>query len=476
MRSIYHRLRLALPLALLLAAATPAAAQTSPPPIPAHPAAEAQALELAKQAIALRSVQGPGNKTGEVAQLLRDALVRGGYAPASITITPVDDTAYMLATWQGSDPALKPLVISGHMDVVEAKPADWQRDPFTPVVENGYLFGRGATDMKLDDTLVLASLLELRRAGYQPRRTVIFALSGDEETSMKTSRLIADRLAASEYVLNIDGGVGTLDEKTGAPLYFTWQGAEKSYADFALTVTNPGGHSSMPRPDNAIVQLAQALGKIGAYHFAPQTNELSHAWFTAAAKLESDPTLAAAIRAYLANPADPAALATLRADPTYVGKLGTTCVPTMISGGHAQNALPQQASANINCRIFPGVPHEVVMAELQKVVADPAIHFADVTESGTGLAPASPMRADFVGAVERAIHAVYPGVPVFPSIASGASDNMWFRAKGIDSYTASPVFIKNSEDFSHGLNERTPIANIRPAIDYYLLLLRDLTK
>ena len=459
--------------ALSLVLAAPAHAA---PALPAHPEAETQALDLAKQAIALRSVRGADNKTADVASLLRGALVKGGYAPADITITPVDDTVYMIATWPGSDPSLKPLVISGHMDVVEAKPADWKRDPFTPVVENGYLFGRGATDMKLDDTLVVASLLELRRQGYHPRRTVIFALSGDEETTMKTSRIIADKLSAIEYVLNIDGGVGTLDEKTGAPLYFSWQGAEKAYADFELSTVNPGGHSSMPRPDNAIVQLAAGIGKIGAYHFTPQMNDLSHAYFEAAAKLESDPKLASAIRAFLANPADQAALATLRADPTYAGKLGTTCVATMISGGHAQNALPQHASANINCRIFPGITHDAIMAELQRVVADPAIHFADVTDSGAPIAPASPMRADFVGAVDRAIHAVYPGVPVFPSIASGASDSMWFRMHGVDSYAASPIFIKNSEDFSHGLNERVPIANLRPSIDYYLLLLRDLTK
>ena len=466
-------LRHCLTFALSCALATPALAA---PAIPAHPAAEAQALDLAKQAIALKSVRGAGNQTEEVARLFRAALMGAGFRADDITITPLDDTAYMIATWAGSDPALKPLIISGHMDVVAANPADWQRDPFTPVVEGGYLFGRGASDMKFDDALALAALIELRREGYQPRRTVIFAASGDEETTMKTSKILANTLPHAELVLNIDGGNGVLDEKSGAPLYFSWQGAEKTYADFALTVTNPGGHSSMPRPDNAIVQLAQGLAKIGAYHFAPQTNDLSKAYFAAAAKLETDPALASALSAYNVNPADAAALATLRADPTYAGKLGTTCVVTMINGGHAQNALPQHVSANVNCRIFPGVAPATVMAELQKVVADSAIHFADVTESNAPLAPASPMRPDFVGAVEKAIHSVYPGVPVFPSIASGASDSMWFRGVGVPSYAASPVFIKNSDDFSHGLNERAPIANIRPSIDYYLMLLRDLTR
>src|SRR6201996_3976234 len=239
----------------ILAAATLAASAQAAAPV-GHPQAEAQALDLAKQAIALRSVRGPNNQTPQVAALYKAALVEGGFAAGDVEITPVGDPAYLIARWPGSDPKLKPLVISGHMDVVEAKPADWQRDPFTPVVENGYLFGRGATDMKLDGTLAIAALVELKREGYKPRRDIVIEFSGDEETTMKTSAMIADKLADADLVLNIDGGGGKVDEKTGAPLYFTWQGAEKTYADFALTVTNPGGHSSAPRPDNAIDQLA----------------------------------------------------------------------------------------------------------------------------------------------------------------------------------------------------------------------------
>ena len=223
-------------LAALVAAAIANGAHAGPP---LHPQAEAQALDLAEKAIALRSVAGPGNRTPDVAALYKAALVGGGFAERDVTITPMGDTAYLIARWPGSDPALKPLVISGHMDVVEAKPADWKRDPFTPVVENGYLFGRGATDMKLDGTLAIASLIELKRERYMPRRSIVIEFSGDEETTMKTSAAIAGALSNAELVLNIDGGGGTLDEKTGAPTYFTWQGAEKTYADFQLTVTNP---------------------------------------------------------------------------------------------------------------------------------------------------------------------------------------------------------------------------------------------
>lgn len=437
--------------------------------LPAHPQAEAQALDLAKQAIALRSVRGPGNKTPDVAALYKAALVAGGFKDSDVTITPVDDTAFLIATWPGSDPSLKPLVISGHMDVVEANPKDWQRDPFTPVVENGYLFGRGATDMKLDGTLAIASLVELKREGYKPKRTIIIEFSGDEETTMKTSGIIARKLSNAELVLNIDGGGGAFDEKTGKPLYFTWSGAEKTYGDFEMTVTNPGGHSSEPRADNAIDQLAAGLVRIGQYHFKPELNELTRQSLEQESKYE-DAETGAAMRAFVANPEDKAAIATLTANPATVGRIGTTCVATMVNGGHALNALPQRATANINCRIFPGHPLPEIMAELQRVAADPAIKFTDVTE-GSVATPASPMRPDFVKAVETSIHKVYPGVPVFPSQSSGASDSMWFRHVGVPSYGASPVFIKESEDFSHGLNERTPISNIPPAITYYLSLI-----
>ncbi len=461
--------------AILMAAAAAAnftaAAHAAPVP---HPKAEGQALDLAKQAIALRSVRGPGNQTPQVAALYKAALVAGGFADNDVAIVPVDDTAYLIARWPGAEPKLKPLVISGHMDVVEARPADWKRDPFTPVVENGYLFGRGATDMKLDGTIAIASLIELKREGYKPRRDIVIEFSGDEETTMKTSALIAGKLASADLVLNIDGGGGTLAEETGAPEYFTWQGAEKTYADFRLTVTNPGGHSSAPRKDNAIDQLAAALLRIQAHRFTPEVSDLTRAYFLAAAKYV-DPRTGAAMRAFAANPADPQAIATLAANPATVGKIGTTCVVTMISGGHAINALPQRAEANVNCRIFPGHKPADIMAELAKAAADPAVSFKDVTE-GSVATDASPMRADFVAAVKKAMAKVYPGVPVFPSMASGASDSMWFRSRGVPSYGASPVFIKDSEDFSHGLNERTPVANIPPAIDYYLSLVKDLSR
>ncbi|WEK01825.1 MAG: M20/M25/M40 family metallo-hydrolase [Candidatus Sphingomonas phytovorans] len=453
----------------ILATTGPVQAKTT-----GHPQAEAQALDLARKAIALRSVRGPGNETAKVAALYKAALVEGGFADGDVEITPVDDTAYLIGRWRGSDPKAKPLVISGHMDVVEAKPSDWQRDPFTPVVENGYLFGRGASDMKLDGTTAIAALIELKRSGYKPRRDIIIEFSGDEETTMKTSGIIADKLSNADIVLNIDGGGGLLDEKTGKPVLWTWQGAEKTYADFELTVTNPGGHSSAPRKANAINQLSAALARIGAYQFKPEVSDLTRAYFVEAAKYEN-PETGAAMRAFAADPTDKAAIATLTANPATIGKIGTTCVSTMVSGGHALNALPQKATANINCRIFPGHKPADIMAELQKVAAEPAVTFKDVTE-GSIPNDASPMRPDFIAAVNKAMKATYPGVPVFPSMSSGASDSMWFRSRNVASYGASPTFSKDSDDFSHGLNERAQVSNIAPGISYYLSLFTDLSK
>lgn len=453
--------------AATLASALPVAAQTGATTAPAN------GLEIAKKMIAFRSVRGPGNQTPQLAAYLKATLVAGGFADADVTITPVDDTAYLIATWKGSDAALKPIVVSGHIDVVEAKPADWQRDPFTAVVENGYLYGRGATDMKLDAALAIATLLDMKKAGYKPKRGIVLALSGDEETVMKTSSLIADKLKASEMALNIDGG-GGLYAENGKPEYFTIGAAEKTYADFQMEVTNEGGHSSAPRKVNAINELSAALVKIGAYRFTPQLSPITKGYFEGVAPRQT-PELGAAMRAFVANPADQKAIETLAANTGYVGQIGTTCVTTMVSGGHALNALPQRATANINCRIFPGVKPATVMTELAKVAADPGVKFSDVTE-GSNPTDASPLRADLTGAVKTAMGKIRPGVPIFPSMSAGASDSMWYRSVGVPSYGVSPIFIKQSDDFSHGLNERTPIDNIPLAITYYRSLFTDLTK
>jgi len=463
-------MRLASLLITAAAAALPLTAGAQP-----YPEAEAQTLALAQETIALRSVQGEGNRTIEVAQVLAKALTDGGWAASDVEIVPVDDTAYLIATWPGSDPSLGPVVLSAHMDVVEARPEDWERDPFTPVVENGYLYGRGASDTKFEAAMAVASLIELRRQGFAPKRTIVVAYSGDEETTMKTSKLIADRLRNAQLVLNIDGSSGVLSEETGEPLYWAWTGAEKTYVDFELEVTNPGGHSSAPRPENAIAQLAGALERIGAYRFKPELNDITRGYFEQAWSIQPDARIAVAMRAFAANPADEDAIAVLRADAGMIGRIGTTCVPTMIAGGHAPNALPQRATAVVNCRVFPGHSNEDIQAELERVAGAPEVRFRDITGDTSTTSPASPLVPEFIAVFERGIAKAWGEVPIFPSQSAGATDSMWYRALDVPSYAVSPSFIKESDEFAHGLNERIPLLNIRPGITYYLSIISELS-
>ncbi|WP_428333555.1 M20/M25/M40 family metallo-hydrolase [Novosphingobium sp.] len=461
--------------ALALAPMIPALAHSAPVPVPTS-AEAAQALDLAQREIAIRSVRGEANRTADVAALIRDRLIAGGWAPGDVVVTKRGETATLVAKWAGSDPRLKPLVLSGHMDVVEAKRGDWVRDPFGPVIEDGVLYGRGATDMKFDGALMVSAVIDLRAHGYKPRRGIVIAFSGDEETVMATSAALANELKDADMVINADGGGGTFADGTDKPLFWLWDGNEKAYADYQLEVTNPGGHSSEPRHDNAIVQLAQALVKVGAYQFPPEQNELTKAWFERAAQFQADPAKAAAMRAFAANPNDAAPLALVRADPDLVGKTGTTCVATMLSGGHAENALPQRARANINCRIFPGHSREAIMAELKGAIASDVVKITDVTD-GSITPPVTPLRADYVAAADKAIHAAWGrDIAILPNQASGGSDSMFYRANGVPAYNASPVFTRRDERMSHGLNERVRLVNIKPALTFYFNLIPDLTK
>lgn len=459
-----------LPLLFCAATSQPLFAQTE-----VTPQARQSVIDLSSQAIRLRSVRGEGNQTAQVAELFRDALLDAGWAQGEIEIVPLDDTAYFIATWQGSDPSLGPVVLSAHLDVVEADPDDWERDPFTPVIENGLLYGRGASDTKFDAALALVSVMELRRQGYQPRRSIVIAYSGDEETTMATSKVIAERLRGADIVLNVDSQSGRLTP-AGQPMYWSWQGSEKTYVDYRLEVTNSGGHSSMPRPDNAIVQLATAMERIGAYNFQPEINDISRAALTAASELETDAEMSAALQAFLADMTDADALATLRASPLYVGQIATTCVPTMIDGGHAENALPQRAQGVVNCRIFPGHSRDEIMAELAQVANVPQVTFSDMTGDMSIESDASPLRADFLAAARKALDASWGAdIPIIPVQSVGASDSMWYRALGVPSYGASPTMIAEEDEYAHGLNERVPLSNIEPGLTFYFSILQDLT-
>jgi len=451
---------------LATALAAPALAAPKAPPLPHD-----QALEILKTSISHRTVAGAGN-TVAYAEYLKGVLLAAGYQPSEITIEPMVGTAFMIARYPGTDPKRKPIVISGHMDVVEAKPEDWTRDPFTPVVENGYVFGRGAVDNKFDVSMMVATLANLRKQGWKPGRDVILALSGDEETTMRTTAVLAQKLKDAELVLNIDGGGGSLTED-GKPVSFGVQGAEKTYADFTLTVTDPGGHSSRPTPTNAIYRLAKALDKLEAYEWPTMSNEITRASLAAAGG-NTPGAVGAALKAFAADPANAVAIKTIRDDPAWSPALHTTCVATMLSGGHAPNALPQKAVATVNCRIFPGTSSESVKQTIAGIVGK------DVTvarlDDGSIDSPASPLRDDVMKAVTKAVHARFPGLPIVPSQASGATDSMYFRAAGVPSYGVSGLFMKDSDEFSHGLNERAPISAIDGDLAHYDSILRDLAK
>jgi acetylornithine deacetylase/succinyl-diaminopimelate desuccinylase-like protein len=459
---------------LLLAAAFSTAALASsataaPKP---DPALHAQALELLTKGIAFRTVI-PSDQVPVYAEYLKGELVKGGFKPDDVKIEPAAGSATLTARYAGTDPKKKPILIIDHMDVVEAKASDWTRDPFKPVVENGYVYGRGSVDDKFDVSIVVAVLTKLKREGWKPGRDVILALSGDEETQQQTARKLAQDWKGAELVLNGDAGGGLLAED-GKPVFYGLQAAEKTYADFTITVTNPGGHSSRPGKTNGIYQLAKDLERLDAYRFPVMSSEITAAAFKATAPSVPGPT-GEALRRYVANPKDQAAIDILSADPDYVGQLRTTCVATMINGGHATNALPQKVTANVNCRIFPGTPSEEVRQTIVKVLADPEAKVERQADGAIDAGP-SPLRADVMAAVTKAVHARYPGLTIVPSMSAGATDSMFFRALGIPAYGVAGLFMKASDDFAHGLNERAPVDAIDGALAHWEVLLKDLAK
>lgn len=442
----------------------------APPKV--DPALHDKALEILKKSIGYRTVMG-GDQFVPYANYLKGELMAGGFKAEEITVEPFGGSAFLIARYPGKDPKKPPIVISGHMDVVEAKPEDWTRDPFTAVVENGYVYGRGASDNKFDVATMVALLADLRRRGWKPGRDVVLALSGDEETKMITTAELARRLKGAEMVLNIDGGGGSL--KDGKPLGYGIQGAEKTYADFTLELTDPGGHSSRPTPSNPIYRLSRALDRLAAYQFPVMWNDITLT--SAAARAPNTPgPLGDALKRFAANPKDEEAVKVLAADLNTNPSLRTTCVATMISGGHAPNALPQRVTANVNCRIFPGVSSESVRQEITKVLAEPGVTVTRVADDGSVDSPASPLRPDLIAAVTKAVHARYPGLAVVPSQASGATDSMHFRAVGIPSYGVSGMFAEGGESFAHGLNEKAPLATLDGNLFHYESILKDLAK
>ena len=420
-----------------------------------------------------------------MAQYLADQLIAAGFPAADVKVAPYhtgsattgeDETAALLVRWRAAGkPAKRPILLLGHMDVVEAKREDSTTDPFMMTEKDGYYYGRGTIDMKDGIVGIVQAMIDLKAAGFKPKRDISVLFTGDEETNgigaTKGAGEWREWLGNPEYGLNADGGGGGFNPDK-VPVGFTMGTAEKTFAGYTLTVRNRGGHSSKPRKDNAIYSLAHALDRIEAYRFTPMLSETTRAYFSAREKQEKGP-LGDAMRAWLANPDDGAAADIVEASEGEVGLTRTRCVPTRLFGGHADNALPQLATALINCRIFPGIDPNAVKAELEKVVADPEVV---VTRNDDYVASlASPLRPDVTGAYTRAVQALHPGMPVFPEMSTGASDARPFRVAGIPVYGTNGGWIIVPVDYrAHGKDERLPVQSLYDNVVHWKLMLTDL--
>ena len=459
------------PLAALLAfGLTGTAALATPPHTPMQTRELGEAMTMLRHAISVPTVKG-NHQVPALAAYFADQLKAGGFAAGDIEIIPVGQTAALAARYRGTGHG-KPIYLSGHMDVVAAKRSDWTRDPFTLIQENGYLYGRGTADMKTAAVVLVETLIRLKREGFKPSRDIVLLLSGDEETDMATTRELAKRYHDAEFLLNADAGGGTLDPASGKPVVYQIQAAEKTYADFRITLTSPGGHSSEPTADNAIYRLAKVIDRVGGYAFPPMINDITRASLRATGA-HTPGALGEAMTRYAAHPDDAAAAATISADPAYVGQIRTTCVATMLDGGHALNALPQSASVNVNCRIFPGTSVASVRDTLTKVIDDPSASIT-VLPPPPVESPASPLRPDVIAAVTDAVHARFPGVEIAPGMSAGASDSMYFRNAGVPSYGIDAAFTKPDDTFAHGLNEKLPASEVGAGLDFWHRVLMQL--
>ncbi|MEP7088138.1 MAG: M20/M25/M40 family metallo-hydrolase [Gemmatimonadota bacterium] len=375
-----------------------------------------------------------------------------GYPESDIKLLgPTADKHAVVLRLHGTG-ARKPLLLLAHLDVVMALPTDWTTDPFKLVEKDGYFYGRGSIDDKAMASIFVANMIRYKKEGFVPDRDIILALTPDEE---KSGRMGADWLVKNHkelidaaYAIN-EGGGGSL--KNGKPFLQAVQATEKAFTNFTLTAKNPGGHSSVPRPDNAIYQLANGLVRFEKFKFPVQLNEVTRAFFEGTAAIET-PATAAAMRAILKNPNDAAASATLSKDPRYNSILRTTCVATRLSGGHADNALPQTATALINCRVFPNVPLDSVRNAIIRVLADTGITVSPSEE----LAPTSPspLTAELLDPIKTLTGRMFSGVPVIPFMSTGATDGRYLREGGIPTYGVSGLFVEPSDVRAHGKDER----------------------
>ncbi len=440
---------------------------------PAPARYETMAEELLRDSIARETAYGLG-QVPAYAKFLQTQFLAAGFAAQDITIVPYEGTASLLVRYRGDGSSnRRPILFSSHMDVVPADPNDWVRNPFELQEDETFYFGRGVLDNKFDVSMLTTLFIWLKEDGYIPNRDLVIAFTGDEESFQETvQQLTRDYREAidAEFAFVVDGGGGVLND-AGEAISYKVGFAEKTYATFAVTARNPGGHSSMPRSDNAIFDLSDALKRLQDFRFPVETNEITLTFFERTAPLLGG-EVGDAMARLVADPSDAEAIEVLRQKPEYVGTLGTTCIPTMLAGGHAENALPQSATATVNCRIFPGNSVADIMGTLQLAVENPELDWSIVGMPVSS--DASPFNSEVMTAVKTSLEPLYPGIPVIPQMGSGTTDGAFFRAAGIPSYSLTGIFINPKDSFAHGLNERIPKISIPQSLIFWRSMVEEL--
>src|SRR6267154_313478 len=446
------------------------------------PAINTEARAIFQQLIETNTSDSVGNVTKASEAMAKRLLAAGFQEKEVIVAGPNDRKKNLVVRFHGSGQK-KPILFILHLDVVAARREDWSVDPFQFIEKDGFFYGRGTQDMKEGDTILVESFLRLKREGFVPGRDLILALTADEEGGdyngidwlLKAHRDWID----AEFCINLDGG--EFEKLKGKRVLAGMQASEKVYADFQFETRNPGGHSSVPGAENAIYELAAALLKVQSFSFPVEINEITRNYFAHAATLTTG-QLAADLRGAAKEPPDPDSIKRLSNNPYYNSLLHTTCVATMLSGGHAPNALPQMARANVNCRIFPGEDPEAVRKTLEKVAADPkvTVSIVPVRDANGALVPQvsvppSPLLPEVVQAEEKTVHRFWPSLPVVPTMSTGATDGRYLRIAGIPTYGIACMFFELNDNRAHGKDERIGVQDFYDGVEISYRLIKNLS-
>ena len=431
--------------------------------------------ELYKELVETNTTLSAGDCT-LASQRMAARLTKAGYSDSDVRVVVPEKfpkQGNLIARIPGSDKSLPAVLLLAHIDTVEAKRSDWERDPFVLIEENGYLYARGAVDDKAMAAAFVDAFIRLRKEGVKPRRTIKMALTCGEETDSHfngVQYLLATQPDAMQaaWVVN-EGGKGQLDEH-GKPMLFGIQVGEKVYQDFTLVATSPGGHSARPTEDNAINRLGAALVRVGAYKFPINLTPVSKEFFRRSAALYSGQTRTD-MAAVGAGKADEATFERIATNRLWNAFMRTTCISTTIDGGHAQNAQPQRAEANINCRIMPGESVDAVHRKLEELIADPKIAVTLADAPGPQ-SPAPELTSKVLQPVEKIVADLWPGVAVIPTISTGATDGRFLNAAGLPTYGISGVFVDPDGNGVHGLNERVRVRSLMDAREFLYRLVK----